>query len=172
MPTRTLRWEANGKQPAAITRPDVLPISVRRAVCASHVPYDRRNRRRRRQPPARPKRPQEMSPTFHPADGPHDSFLIRLGQRKVGLINRPPTPRGRYRAYTLAAEVLSDGHPRAYRRPWGAAICRAQPGALVVRQRPLIYAMDRKSGRRGAAGLAVRLEHGCRARRANPLPAV
>src|SRR5947207_2825416 len=52
-----------------------------------------------------------MSPTFHPTDGPHDTLLIRLGRRDIGLINRPPAQQGRYCAYTLAGEVLSDGHP-------------------------------------------------------------
>jgi hypothetical protein len=62
-----------------------------------------------------------VSPTVHPTDGPHDTFLIRLGRRDIGLINRPPARRARYTPTRSRAISRRTVIPRACRRRRRAA---------------------------------------------------
>jgi len=49
--------------------------------------------------------------TYHPTDGPFDTLLVRIRGADVGLINRPPGLRGRYRAFTKTGARLAGDHP-------------------------------------------------------------
>ena len=66
--------------------------------------------------------------TYHPTDGPHDTLLVRIRGADIGLINKPPALRGRYRAFTMAGERLQRDHPTRISAALACAFAARTPG--------------------------------------------